>query len=298
MGTRLVWDRDGLDWPHRVASRFVNNSGLTWHVQQFGRGPLVLLVHGTAASTHSWKGLAPLLAADATVLSVDLPGHAFTSPLSDGAMTVSSIANALGSLLQSQNLRPTLCIGHSAGVAILVRMCRLQLLPAEARVIGLNGALLPFDGFPGRLFSPLAKILALNPLVPQFFSWQAKGGAVVSRILTGTGSRIDEASLRLYERLFRNPEHVAAALAMMAHWELNTMPNEIASLSQTLTLIACSNDRAVPAEVAFQMRDRVPSVRVELVRGLGHLAHEEQPSQIAQLICSIAGMKHCAGPAA
>ena len=298
MGTRLVWDRDGLDWPHRVASRFVKDSGLTWHVQQFGRGPLVLLVHGTAASTHSWKGLAPLLAADATVLSVDLPGHAFTSPLSDGAMTVSSIANALGSLLQSQNLRPTLCIGHSAGVAILVRMCRLQLLPAEARVIGLNGALLPFDGFPGRLFSPLAKILALNPLVPQFFSWQAKGGAVVSRILTGTGSRIDEASLRLYERLFRNPEHVAAALAMMAHWELNTMPNEIASLSQTLTLIACSNDRAVPAEVAFQMRDRVPSVRVELVRGLGHLAHEEQPSQIAQLICSIAGMKHCAGPAA
>ena len=130
------------------------------------------------------------------------------------------------------------------------------------------------------------------------YSWQAKGGAVVSRILTGTGSRIDEASLRLYERLFRNPEHVAAALAMMAHWELNTMPNEIASLSQTLTLIACSNDRAVPAEVAFQMRDRVPSVRVELVRGLGHLAHEEQPSQIAQLIRSIAGMKHCAGPAA
>ena len=146
MGTRLAWDRDGLDWPHRAASRFVHDHGMTWHVQQFGRGPLVLLVHGTAASTHSWKGLAPLLAADATVVSIDLPGHAFSSPLINSAMTISNIANALGSLLRSQNFQPSLCIGHSAGAAILVRMCRLQLLPADTHVISLNGALLPFAG--------------------------------------------------------------------------------------------------------------------------------------------------------
>ncbi|MEY2735806.1 MAG: hypothetical protein RLZ58_1215, partial [Pseudomonadota bacterium] len=70
MEDRLQWDRDGLDWPHRARSRFVGAAGLRWHVQRFGTGaPVatsgaapgaatqakVLLVHGTGASTHSWR---------------------------------------------------------------------------------------------------------------------------------------------------------------------------------------------------------------------------------------------------
>ena len=56
------WDHDGADWPHRHSSIFVHAAGLRWHVQQMGRGPVVLLIHGTSAATHSFRGLAPLLA--------------------------------------------------------------------------------------------------------------------------------------------------------------------------------------------------------------------------------------------
>ena len=62
MSTALAWQREGLDWPHRETSRFVEAGGLRWHVQQMGRGPVALLIHGTGASTHSWRGLLPLLA--------------------------------------------------------------------------------------------------------------------------------------------------------------------------------------------------------------------------------------------
>ena len=48
----LRWERDGLDWPHRQASRFVEAAGLRWHVQQFPvpGAPLALLLHGTGAA--------------------------------------------------------------------------------------------------------------------------------------------------------------------------------------------------------------------------------------------------------
>ncbi len=59
---RLIWGTDGRDWPHRDRSRFVEAGGLRWHIQRMGDGPALLLVHGTAAATHSWRDLAPLLA--------------------------------------------------------------------------------------------------------------------------------------------------------------------------------------------------------------------------------------------
>ena len=56
------WERDGRDWPNREASRFVHAAGLRWHVQVMGSGPVVLLLHGTGAATHSWRDLMPKLA--------------------------------------------------------------------------------------------------------------------------------------------------------------------------------------------------------------------------------------------
>ena len=58
----LDWDRDGAGWPNRSSSRFVVSGAMRWHVQIMGQGPVMLLIHGTGASTHSWRRLAPLLA--------------------------------------------------------------------------------------------------------------------------------------------------------------------------------------------------------------------------------------------
>lgn len=59
MSDPLAWDRDGRDWPNRAASRFVEVGGIHWHVQQLGQGPVLLLLHGTGAATHSWRDIAP-----------------------------------------------------------------------------------------------------------------------------------------------------------------------------------------------------------------------------------------------
>ena len=62
------WNRQGRDWPNRDASRFVTDGGVRWHVQVMGEGPVVLLLHGAGAATHSWRDLAPRLAQHAGVV--------------------------------------------------------------------------------------------------------------------------------------------------------------------------------------------------------------------------------------
>ncbi|MBE7197594.1 MAG: alpha/beta fold hydrolase [Parafilimonas terrae] len=282
----MNWARDGRDWPNRGASRFVRVAGRTWHVQVMGEGPVLLLLHGTAASTHSFRDLARLLMPRFTVVIPDLPGHGFTQRPPDGGMTLPGMAAGVARLLDGLDLRPALAAGHSAGAAVLVRMA-LDRRFAPGRLVALNGALLPFGGVSGHVAPGLAKLLFLNPVAPRVFAFLA-GEGTVTRMLASMGSRIDRRGVALYTRLMRDPAHVESALAMMAHWDLDGLSRELPELSVPLTLVVGGRDRAIPVEVAEAVRRRVPSAEVRVMPGLGHLAHEEDPGRIAALLTGLA----------
>jgi magnesium chelatase accessory protein len=279
----LVWGRDGGHWPNRDASRFVGADGLNWHVQIMGQGPVMLLLHGTGASTHSWRDLAPLLAHNFTLVMPDLPGHGFTSSPGPERMTLPDMARGIAALLAKLQIKPDIATGHSAGAALLIRMCIDEGVTPRL-LISLNGALLPFGGIAGVLFSPLAKFLAANPLAARFVARRGENAQRVAGVLEGTGSKLDERGLALYRQLFASPGHVASALQMMAGWDLVPLRRDLPNLKVPLLLVAASDDKAVPPEVAISVRDIVPGARVAYVRNAGHLAHEERPAEIAGLM--------------
>jgi magnesium chelatase accessory protein len=279
------WNTSGLLWPHREASRFVEAGGVRWHVQVMGEAdaPSVLLLHGTGAATHSWRGLAPLLARHFRVVAADLPGHGFSSAPPDDDHSLPSFSALISRLLIALKVVPSLIIGHSAGAAIAVRMC-LDELADPGAIVAINGALLPLQGLPGQIFSPLAKLLAANSLVPRLFSWRAAEPAVTERLLRGTGSHVDAEAISCYGELMRHSSHAAAALKMMAHWDLHSLQRDIVELKQSLHLIVGSNDRTVPAAEASRVKALLPRVSVTPLAGLGHLAHEEAPQVVFAVI--------------
>ena len=284
---RPDWATDGRDWPNRAASRFVRAAGLRWHVQVAGRGPVLLLAHGTGAATHSWRGLLPLLARRFTVVAPDLPGHGFTDTPAGGRLSLPVMARALTELVRALGLPPDLAIGHSAGAPILARMT-LDGGIAPRAVIGLNAALMPFEGFAGQVFSPIARLLAGVPVVPWFFARRAAGPGVVERLLRDTGSALDPQGVELYARLVRRPAHVAAALGMMANWDLHPLLRDLRRLKVPLVLLVGGADRTIPPADARRLKAMLPALRVIPLPGLGHLAHEEDPARIAGLVSGLA----------
>jgi magnesium chelatase accessory protein len=285
---RLLWERDGRDWPNRAASRFVTARGLRWHIQVMGDGPVLLLLHGTGASTHSWRALASLLAPRFTVVAPDLPGHGFTdTPRTPAGFSLPNVTKAVAALLHALQVRPVLAVGHSAGAAIAARLCLDGAIKPRA-VVSLNGALLPFPGMSNDFFGPIARVLAGSRLASRTFAFFAGSGLSVERLLRSTGSRIDAEGTRLYARLAANPVHVAGALGLMANWDLQPLVCDLPRLPARLILVAGSNDGMVPPSEIYRVRSLVPRADLITLRGLGHLAHEEKPGEIAALLERVA----------
>lgn len=283
MSDRPAWPIDGRDWPNREHSRFLRAGGIDWHVQVAGEGPVVLLLHGTAAATHSWRDVLPLLAREARVIAPDLPGHGFTGMPGDPGLTLPGMARLVDALLGALDVKPDLVVGHSAGAAVALRMALDQRI-APREVVSLNGALTPLGEEHAAFFTRAARLLVGLPFVPKLFAWRAANREVAERLLRDTGSSIDARGVDLYARLFKRAGHLSGALRMMANWDLRPLLRDLPRLKPDLLLVVGANDRSILPAKARRVQEILPRARIETLPRLGHLAHEERAEIVAEIL--------------
>ncbi len=283
----LDWDRDKSDWPHSAHSSFETIGQTRWHIQVIGTGPVALLLHGTGASTHSWRDCVPHLADSFTLVIPDLPGHGFSRAASERDMTLPAMARSLSKLVETKALRPDLVIGHSAGAAIALRMVLDGGMSPKA-VVSLNGALLPFPGAASVMFPILAKILFLNPVSVPIAARLASDPDNVRRMIERTGTYLPPEALSFYARLLKDRTHVSAAINMMARWDLHALRRDLPAFKLPLMMVSGEKDLAVPAWVVDSVQRMVPHAQINIIPDCGHIAHEEQPNKVCRMVLDFA----------
>ena len=274
----------GADWPHMECSRSVQTPGVRWHVQMAGSGPVLLLLHGAGASTHTWRDVLPLLSADFTVVCPDLPGHALSHIAPGFRPGLREMAGALDDLLSALNLQPQVVVGHSAGGAVAAQWVLERQSQAHAGnpiLIGLNPAWLPIPGMASWMFPAAAKVLALNPLSALWIARHGKRPGVVKKLVDETGSRLDAQGVDYYARLIRQPSHVRGVLAMMAAWDMGALGRRMGELRGPVFMHLGGRDTTVPTSWSGRTYAAVAQARGITEPELGHLAHEEAPVRVA-----------------
>lgn len=297
MSAALNWEREGRIWPHREASEFVPQGSATWHIQRFRTGGRrrILLLHGTGASVHSWRGLAPLLAQDFEILAPDLPRHAFTTGHRPDETSLPGMARSVAKLIDEMRFTPDLIIGHSAGAALALQLALDHGFAGP--IAGLNSALRPFPGPAAEIFPAVAKLLFVNPFVPRIFSKMASFGSEAERfIYRSTHSRIDAEGLACYAALIKNASHTKGALSMMANWDLPTLRTRMGELKNPILMVHSDKDAAIPLDWATEAHGWLPTSQLEVLKGLGHLAHEEDPQSVTAMVQTFA-KEHLREPA-
>jgi magnesium chelatase accessory protein len=282
----MDWNRDLPGWPLSRLSRRVLVRPHDWHVQETGEGETLLLLHGVGASTHTWRDLIPIFARRYHVVAIDLPGQGFTRMGSRQRCGLDPMAEDIGALCRACGWSPAAIIGHSAGAALALRLARdLERDRGTAPlVVGINPALGHFEGLAGWLFPVFAKVLSATPLTARIFSMGSARPSRVRSLIGNTGSTLSDEGVALYARLIGDRDHVDATLKMMAHWSLDGLLADLPRLSAHCLFVTGANDAAVPPETAERAARRMPHARTLSLPALGHLAHEEAPETVAQVV--------------
>ncbi len=281
-----------------AAARVVLADGLRWRVQVAGAGPVLLLLHGTGASLHSWAELVPALAAAHTVVVPDLPSHAGTRAADGGtlrpaALTLSRIARGLSALLSALELPPPAALaGHSAGAALALRWALDHATADPAhdgtrrwpQVLGFAPSLVAPPAVYTQWLGPLVTPLATSGPVAGLMARLAGSTGYVDRLLDSTGSTLNEAQRAAYRHLFTDPVHVRGSVGFMAAAELPALMaqcSEAPGLAAHCAFVLGLRDRWVPERSLVRVIERhLPGAEVQRWAG-GHLVHEEQPAEAA-----------------
>ncbi|WP_295546391.1 alpha/beta fold hydrolase BchO [uncultured Pseudacidovorax sp.] len=265
--------------------------GLRWCVRRTpppDARPCLLLLHGTGSSGLSWAGSAAHLAPTYSLLVPDLPGHGGTDGFADGVASLPRMARAVAALLQAQQVSPVAVVGHSAGAALMLRLWLDGALPDARALLSLNGALLPLPGVAGTVFPVLARALTRVPMLPWLAAQAASQPRAVQRLVDSTGSRLGAGEVAHYQGLLRQPSHLAGALQMMAHWDVTplvpALRQRLARDPLPLMLAAGRRDTTVPCAQSGQVARALPGTLWRPLERLGHLAHEEAPALVADLL--------------
>lgn len=272
----LSWESWRERWPNAESSRFVESAGIRWHVQCAGRGPAVLLLHGTGGATHSWAALLPALARDHTVIAPDLPGHGFTTSADESA-SLAGMSSALTALCRTLDVAPSAIVAHSAGTAIALAMSRAAQL-APTAIIGFAAALVPPAALYNDWLAPFISPIARSDWFASLGAELASSRAISDIPLSLSSRELPPEQAERYRALFASKEHVHGAFAMMASWDIAALLRSLAGVSlPPITLIHGSNDRLVRYEALARIAATLPSARLIRWEGAGHLLHEERP---------------------
>jgi len=273
-----------LDWPNRQHSSTVSVGGLDWHVQLTGKGPVVLLLHGTGSSTHSWSDLIPLLEAHVQVLVPDLPGHAFTLGAKLEDLTLDEIAHSLQLLIEQLGIEtPLIVVGHSAGAPLALRFAVGSSKPPKL-VIALNPSFIPppavYTSFFGPLLGPITRSSTLSSLLASL----SPSLGMVDKLLDSTNTILPETRRVYYRKLFERSEHVRGSMNFMAAADIHKVLVEANLYRGKLICVLGNQDAWIPVKPLEKIiLDYFPAAEIVKWEG-GHIMHELEPNKVAQLI--------------
>jgi pimeloyl-ACP methyl ester carboxylesterase len=254
-----------------------------------GAGPVVLLVHGMAGSSATWKHVLPALAQRFTVIAPDLIGHGESGKPRRGEYSLGAHANVLRDLLNVLGHPHATFVGQSLGGGVAMQLAYQFPERCERLVLVGSGGLgrevnviLRALTFPG---AEHAFPVICNPAVRDTGNWLAswlyrigvRAAPVVEEIWRSYAS-LSEADTR---RAFFRTLHSVVDLGGQAV----SAVDRLYLTSHVPTLIVWgSQDPFIPVSHAVEAHDTMPGSRLVIFDGVGHYPHCEDPERFVQVL--------------
>ncbi|HET7784464.1 MAG TPA: alpha/beta hydrolase [Myxococcales bacterium] len=251
------------------ASRFVDIDGLSVRYRDEGKGPALVLLHGTGSSLDTWDAWATVLTARFRVIRMDLPGFGLTGPNRNDDYRIESYVAFLDSFRLRLGLESFALAGNSLGGQIA-----WSYAVAHPQQIG---ALVLVDPAGYRIDRPaLVFRLARIPVLASLLSRLDPGpmAAKTLRDAYGDPGKVTPELIERYRKLALREGNRRAFMARAALRGENRSA-DIGKVRAPTLILWGAEDRLIPVAHAYRFEHAIPSARLIVYQGAGHVPMEE-----------------------
>jgi pimeloyl-ACP methyl ester carboxylesterase len=184
-------------------SSFTTLEGMQVHTSRRGRGPTIVLVHGSGASLHIFEAITERLAASFDVLRRDLPGFGITGPRRDRDYRIATYVSFLHRFLSEHVEEDLILAGHSLGGQIAWSYA----LDHPRHLTGL--VLMNATGYPEKTV-PLPLRMARTPLLRSVLRRWGSRTATARNLAAAVGAGSTAVDDAMIDRVRRFRKHRSA----------------------------------------------------------------------------------------
>ncbi|TRW78858.1 alpha/beta fold hydrolase [Mycolicibacterium sp. 018/SC-01/001] len=248
---------------------------------------VLLLIHGMAGSSDTWRSVIPQLSKRYRVIAPDLLGHGRSAkPRSDyslGAFTV-----FLRDLLDELAIPRATVVGQSLGGGVAMQFAYQHREYCRRLILISSGGLGQDVGWTLRLLSAPGAELVLPIIAPQpvvrigealrrWFSAHSIQSPRGAEMWSAYASLSDRQTRAAFLRTLRSVvDYRGQAVSAL---------NRLYLTSELPTLVIWGeDDQIIPVEHGRALAEQRPACRLELLPGVGHFPHVERPDVVVDLI--------------
>ena len=258
---------------------------LPLHVEQYGDGHRqIMLLHGFAANSYTWRSWIGALAKEHGVWSVELKGHGSAPAPPDDLYSLHDHADLVHRLIVQKDLHELTLVGHSmgGGIALLVALRLLEEGRLE-RLVLVSGA-----AYPQRLppFIALATRGRLSEWGFRFFPKRLLIRRVLRSIVFDPEA-VTESQVAAYAEPFYSPAHRTALIKTAVRIvppDLAKITKRIPEIDLPTLLLWGRHDWVVPLDVAERLLAALPNAQLEIMENCGHVPPEELPKESLEIV--------------
>jgi pimeloyl-ACP methyl ester carboxylesterase len=246
----------------------------------FGKGPAVVLVHGTPSRSLIWRGVVGSLAERHAVYVYDLPGFGESGGDEGQDVSMAAQGRVLAELVEAWGLEEPAVAGHDIGGGIVLRAHLLEGVSFQ-RISLLDAVVLTPWGTPA-LRHVKEHLGAYRTMPAGVFE-----AYVAARLRDATSRPMDGGAFEAYLSQWRGPEGQAAYLRKdEALVERDTAEVEplLGKIRAPVEVLWGEEDAWLDPSQAETLARKIPGSTMRLIPGAGHFVMEDAPEKVAETL--------------
>ena len=258
-------------------SEYLDLNGMKVHYRDEGQGEPIVLIHGTAASLHTWDDWTNELKKNYRVIRMDIPAFGLTGPDPEHDYSIKNYTDFIDGFVNKIGLNGFALAGNSLGGQIAWNYAADH--PTKVKEL----ILLDPAGYPSSKAKPLIFQIAKTPILNVLVKYITPISIIRKNIeeVYFDDSKVSDALVKRYHEMSLRAGNRDAFIARVKT-VFDDTSEKLKSIKSPSLIIWGKEDYWIPVELAPKYHNDIPNSELFIMENVGHVPMEENPDKSVQ----------------